>query len=337
MPGIVGQSYLQEALTGIFDDFVNAAPASAAEIAPMRDSTSLAVQWMAADSDAIPESQDPVQTVSATASFVDSVRTFERQNDTLAIKTPFRAFIPDRVVAAIDGGDAGALGDAVDIVQSELQRLQDKYWSAHLADTLTALGGLSATAYGSGTIVLTGTGGNLVDCFNTMAEEVRIATGSAEDLVLYIGVPVFQKLLQQNQAFEQQGIAIGTAGTADANIRRLGAAEVGAVEALLATKLIHPVRLVVDRFVNKTAGTHAAQFSTGAYMVQANTIPSRSCLTTLTQPLGGGSGAGPFSVTTAPVGVAEGMQRGVVVGVEAAWNVKRWTTARGVKITTTLA
>jgi hypothetical protein len=335
--GTVGQSYLFEAIEGIFDNFMNDAPPSAAEIAPMRDQNSLAVQYMAADSDAIPESQDPVQNVAVTAAFVDSVRTFSRNTETVNVKTPFRAYIPQRVVQGIESNDAAALIDGVDIVTAELERLQEKYWSAHLADTLTALATLPATSAGSGTLVLTATNAPLVQTLNAMIEEVRIATGNARDLVLYTGMPVLQRLLNQNEVFDQGGIALGSAGSADTNVRRLGAVEIGAVQQLLNTKLLRPVRLVVDDFVFKTAGVNAAQFATGMYLVQASAIPAKSALTTLTQTIDGTRGAGPFSVSMSEVGVANGLPDGTVVGVQAAWKVKKWADERGRRIATTLA
>lgn len=322
---------LLKALEGLFDDFKGPDAPKSTLIAPILGETSLALQYLVADSDSIPTTTDPVLPSSAGSKYKDISRNFSRSSVEIQIRDGFRVVIPDRIIASLAVDSA-----AIDLTQIELERVVAKHWLAHVTETLAQLAGLSATAAGSGTLVLTAQA-NLVDFFNTMIDEIRLDEGTMNNLVLYTGQPVLNKLLNQAQIFDQGGIAIGGVGVADANVRRLGAADLAAVDAFFRTKLKAPVQLVVEDFIQKTGSSNADVLATGLFMAQASSIPSKSCLTTIYQTLAGADAQyGPFGVEIDETGVATGDRRGVAIGVDAAWTVKRWTTKRGRKAATTL-
>ena len=325
---------LLRVLPGLFDDFRNAEAPKSATMAPVMPEDSLALQYLVADTDSIPDARDPVLPSSAGSRYKDVSRNFSRASVDIQIRDGFRAVIPDRIITSL-----AVDSSAVDLVKIELDRIVDMHWLAHVQETLTQLAGLGATAASSGTLVLTGFSAPLTVFFNTMINEIRLLCGNTRNLKLYVGMPVLQRLIVQNEIFDQGGLAIGTAGTADVNVRRLGAAEIAAVELFFRTKLIAPVELVVEDFIFRNSSAAVADvFSTGLYLAQASDMPSESCATTIAQTLNGATAQyGPFGVEIAETGVATGDRRGVAVGVDAAWTVKRWTTARGLKAATTLS
>lgn len=318
---------LYDALTGVFNNFVNEAPASAAMIAPLKDSQALSLQYIVASEDAIPSSDDPVLDSSVQAQFKMSNRSFTRATLDLAVKDGFATVIPDRIVESLNTS-----GEAIDLITLESARIVDKYWLAHVGNTATQLGSLTD----AGTIALTDPTLQFAAALNAQISAIKVKTGTFGKLRAYVPMPVALKQLTLLEVLDAPGISIGTTSATRTAVTSV--VTLDKLRSFYQTQLIQPVELVVEDFVGKSAGTNAYAITTGMWLVQVSDMPNESALTTITQRMTGSTlGSGPFSVYVDRVGPANGYRPGYIVAVDAAWQVKLWSANRGVRFATTLS
>jgi hypothetical protein len=318
---------LRTTVQGLFAAYQNATGPRSLEILPPVDLDSLEGQYVTADS-GFPDVRDPVGKSSSGADFKPVSSNYATSSFEVFIRDGLYALIPDRVIANIEGPSG------VSLTERELKKILDRFGSAHLADTLTALETLSATAAGSGTLALN-VQADLVLFFNTIINEIHLATGSVDNLAFYANRRAMQLLTQQDQV--QNTTAISGYPTASSTVRRTGFATMQRVEEFFATAFDAPIRLVKEDFVAvNSSGNNALQMGAVGYVVQVAPGATDAVGKTFFQQVQGSDlQEGLFAAYMQRSQLPQ--RPGEIVAVDAAWNTKILASSRGRKMAITLA